>query len=66
MDREVMNKYKKAAEEEVLSNTLMGRMSNEEVDPFLKWTKPIPTVSVQKTELAYFQTMCPILPTTAI
>ena len=51
MGRGVLNKYKKAAEEKGLSFAQMGRMSNEDIDSFLKGTKPTPTVSEQKSEL---------------
>ena len=48
MDRGVLAKYKRAADDRQLSYADGGRMSNEELDSFLKSTKPEAEVSDQR------------------
>jgi len=51
MGRGVLSRYKSQAEEQKLSFQDLARMSNEEIESFLKSTKPEQVVSAQKEHL---------------
>ena len=51
MGRGVLNKYKSLADSQNLSYALIGRMSDEELESFLKLSKPSTAPSCQRQEL---------------